>query len=111
MDVSKNRDTPKWMVKIMENPIKMDDLGVPLFSETPLFFSDSRRHLFSDFSRGYPPWCRILLFGGAGCWFNARCPAGLNGETRAPSRILNEWSEVIITPVNGRNIIWATWVK
>ena len=20
---------PKWMVKIMENPIKMDDLGVP----------------------------------------------------------------------------------
>ena len=26
MDVSKNRGTPKWMVKIMENPIKMDDL-------------------------------------------------------------------------------------
>ena len=25
---------PKWMVKIMENPVKMDDLGVPLFSET-----------------------------------------------------------------------------
>ena len=23
----KNRATPKWMVKIMENPIKMDDLG------------------------------------------------------------------------------------
>ena len=22
---------PKWMVKIMENPIKIDDLGVPLF--------------------------------------------------------------------------------
>ena len=22
---------PKWMVKIIENPIKMDDLGVPLF--------------------------------------------------------------------------------
>ena len=34
MGVSKNRGTPKWMVKIMENPIKMDDLGVPLFSET-----------------------------------------------------------------------------
>ena len=29
MGVSKNRGTPKWMVKIMENPIKMDDLGVP----------------------------------------------------------------------------------
>ena len=27
---------PKWMVKIMENPIKMDDLGGPsLFLETP----------------------------------------------------------------------------
>ena len=29
---------PKWMVKIMENPIKMDDLGVPLFLETPISF-------------------------------------------------------------------------
>ena len=38
MGVSKNRGgyPPKWMVKIMENPIKMDDLGVPLFLETPL---------------------------------------------------------------------------
>ena len=35
MGVSKNRGTPKWMVKIMENSIKMDDLGVPLFLETP----------------------------------------------------------------------------
>ena len=26
---------PKWMVYFMENPIKMDDLGVPLFLETP----------------------------------------------------------------------------
>ena len=35
---SKNRGgPPKWMVKIMENPIKMDDLGVPLFSETPMY--------------------------------------------------------------------------
>ncbi len=29
MGVSKNRGTPKWMVKIMKNPIKMDDLGAP----------------------------------------------------------------------------------
>ena len=36
MGVSKNMDTPNWMVKIMENPIKIDDLGVPLFSETPI---------------------------------------------------------------------------
>ena len=33
MRVSKNRGTPKWMV-YKENPIIMDDLGVPLFSET-----------------------------------------------------------------------------
>ena len=38
MGVSKNRGTPKWMVKLMENPIKMDDLGgfTPLFLETPI---------------------------------------------------------------------------
>ena len=36
MAVSKNGDTPKWMVKIMENPIKMDDLeGKPtIFGNT-----------------------------------------------------------------------------
>ena len=28
---------PKWMVKIMENPMKMDDLRVALFLETPIF--------------------------------------------------------------------------
>ena len=40
LGVSKNRDTPKWMVKIMENPIKMDDLGEnPLFLETSICFS------------------------------------------------------------------------
>ena len=31
MDVSKNRGTPKWMVKIREHPIRIDDLGIPLF--------------------------------------------------------------------------------
>ena len=36
MAVSKG--TPKWMVKIMENPIKMDELEVPLFLETSIYY-------------------------------------------------------------------------
>ena len=38
MGVSKNRGTPKWMVKIRENAIKMDDLGgnTPIFGLTPI---------------------------------------------------------------------------
>ena len=36
MSISKNRGTPKWMV-YNGNPIKIDDLGVPLFSETPIW--------------------------------------------------------------------------
>ena len=30
LGVSKNRGTPKWLIFIMENPFKMDDLGGPL---------------------------------------------------------------------------------
>ena len=46
MGVSKNRGTPKWMVKIMENPIKMDDLGIPLFSETSIYRCANSRRLY-----------------------------------------------------------------
>ena len=35
------------MVKIMENLIKMDDLGVPLFLETPI----SKTHSVDDWNR------------------------------------------------------------
>ena len=56
MDVSKNRDTPKWMVKIMENPIKMDDLGVPLFLETPRWWFG----WFLVEQIGTQKWCFVL---------------------------------------------------
>ena len=38
MDVSENRGTSKWMV-YNGTPIKMDDLGVPLFLETPMYLA------------------------------------------------------------------------
>ena len=56
LGVSKNRGTPKWMVKIMENPMKMDDLGVPLFSETPIHLQ-------------FTPYINEILMSSAGrCW-------------------------------------------
>jgi len=51
MGVSKNRATPKWMV------IKMDDLGVPLFSETSRFIF----HMFS-MSSSLPKTSPVFLF-------------------------------------------------
>ena len=54
MGVSKNMSTPKWMVKIMENPIKMDDLGVPLFSETSI--NICMLHIYIYIYIGYIPF-------------------------------------------------------
>ena len=42
IDVSKNRGTPQNGGLNMENPIKMDDLGVPLFLETPIYVPGSK---------------------------------------------------------------------
>ena len=56
LGVSKNRGTPKWMVKIMGNPYEqMDDLGVPLFLETPTYHSI----LWSNYCKGN---ARSLVF-------------------------------------------------
>ena len=49
MGVSKNNGTPKWMVKIMENPIRIDDLGV----FTPLFLEG---HPYMLVNWGCTPW-------------------------------------------------------
>ncbi len=40
LGVSKNSGIiPKWMMKIVENPINMEDFGVPLFLETPISYN------------------------------------------------------------------------
>ena len=56
MAVSKNRGIPKWMVKIRENPIKMDDLGVPLFLETPIYSLNQITRVLINAQRCF--WCR-----------------------------------------------------
>ena len=45
MGGSKNSDTPKWMVKIMKNPIKMGWFGgktTPIFGSTPIYQSSGK---------------------------------------------------------------------
>ena len=45
MGVEPKIGAPKWMVKIMENPIKMDDLGgPPVFLETPIWMFFYQKH-------------------------------------------------------------------
>ena len=58
MGVSKNTGTPKWMVKIMEDPIKMDDLGVkpPLFLvQHPYTIQMPHQHVWDMKTVCYPP--------------------------------------------------------
>ncbi len=83
---------PKWMVKIMENPIKIHDLGAPLCLETPIsyfavflqfsvVFSDAKTDFFSR-SIWIHDKCYNSLFTDSWLicqkagWF-ARCSSGL----------------------------------
>ena len=52
MDVSENRGTPKWMVKKWKTPSKMDDLGVHLFLETPIYIAFEGGSVM-------PTWCIV----------------------------------------------------
>ena len=64
---------PKWMVKIMENPIKMEDLGgPPLFLETPSCEKFTRvLHLFESCSFLYIEVAHKLACAIWGlCWYN-----------------------------------------
>ena len=65
MDVSKNNgtSTPKWMVKTMENPIKIDDLGVPLFLERPVCIQEEVS------PRVFPKWFYMIPEKGFSKWF------------------------------------------
>ena len=49
LGVSKNNGTQKWMVKIMENPIKIHDLeGFPIFLETSILIHERLEKMFSN---------------------------------------------------------------
>ena len=59
LGVSKNRGTPKWMVKIMENPIKTDDLGYPYFWKHPFHYSKTvnfPRNVLQNWMKLLTPW-------------------------------------------------------
>ena len=54
---------------LMENPIKMDDLGVPLFSETSMWwFSQVLKCLICDFS--FAQTCDLKRNGPSDCLFD-----------------------------------------
>ena len=61
MGVSKNWGTPKWMVYIGKPYFLMDDLGVPLFLETPML--KSRDLTFTAVSSKFDGIEQTLLFG------------------------------------------------
>jgi hypothetical protein len=80
---------PKWVVYFMDNPIKMDDLGVPPFQETTICFSDLSpvSHLFLCQIRP-SPWPRSCALS----WSWAVVP----WSARKPRRRLENFTIIII---------------
>ena len=67
MGVSKNRWYPKWMVKIMENHIKMDDLGYPYSWKHPYTLGAAASQDASDHQNyGIPINLHLSLLLGGG---------------------------------------------
>ena len=53
------------MVKIMENPIKIDDLGVPLFLETPIYIyilMDIQIYMYMPERMRFNDVCRMHIY-------------------------------------------------
>ena len=102
MDVSKiGGKPPKWMVKIMENPIKMDDLG-----GKPAIFGNTRNTLgkFLEFSAS---WIQQLptvenLFQQPHWWDSSTVRAWWPVTTRQKWRMLQEirWENPLESPIN-----------
>ena len=81
MGVAKNRGKPpKWMVKIMESPIKIHDLGVPLFLETPIY-----EHMIKFMQ----PACLELVFASSHIGYTVRFSLSI-AATTCGTQLLNK---------------------
>ena len=76
MGVSKNSATPKWMV-IMENPMKMDDLGYHYFWKHPYVSNiPSWMLCFASRCESWHPKHRVFLLEGSGGFTSSTHPRG-----------------------------------
>ena len=88
MDVSKNRGTPKWMVKIMENPIKMGDLGgfPPIFGNTHIAISTALPKMVSNpISRSRFQATKVDCSWSGDCPLDPPWEQGNDGKAHQPS--------------------------
>ena len=87
MGISKNNGTPKWMVYKGKPYEQMDDLGVPSFWETPIYFFNclfARATGSSIIIRIFANKMDVELFQN-GPWY----VAVLGGQLGDPSAIMN----------------------